>query len=153
MSARLPPAGWVLLFAGAIWALDRVSVGPLAFVLPAQGAIAGVLALIGLAVAAAGVLHFARAKTTVNPTRPDKASALVTDGVYRFTRNPMYLGMALVLLGLAVGLGSLPGLLLVPLFIVVLSYSQIMRDEAALSSRVGEAWDVYQSKVPRWLFR
>src|SRR5687768_9766908 len=74
--------------------------------IPASTLVAGVFALAGALVAAAGVIEFRRARTTVNPMAPEASSALVTQGVYRLSRNPMYLGFVLALLGWAVFLSN-----------------------------------------------
>ncbi len=104
----------------ALWAACAVATAALGHFVPAANvplaghralAIAALLA--GLAVAGAGVAEFRRARTTVNPMRPAKASSVVTGGVYRFTRNPMYLGMALALAGIAAWWASVAGLAVV----------------------------------------
>ena len=109
------------------------------------------LAAAGGIVALAGVRAFGRARTSVNPLAPQNASALVTAGVYQFTRNPMYLGMGLVLVGWAVWLGNAAALLGLPLFVVLLDTLQIKPEERALRQRFGEAYARYAARVRRWL--
>lgn len=116
----------------------------------ALGAALG-LALAGGLIALAGVWAFHRARTTVNPLAPAHASALVTGGVYRLTRNPMYLGMLLVLLGWAVWLGNAAALLGLPLSVVALGVLQIGPEERILRARFGEAYVRYAARVRRWL--
>ena len=98
-----------------------------------------------------GVLAFRQANTTVNPTTPVASTALVVRGVYRLTRNPMYLGFALLLLALAVWLGKMSALLLVPLFMAYLQHFQIRPEEDALHARFGASFDTYCQQVRRWL--
>ena len=92
-----------------------------------------------------------RARTTVNPLRPERASALVTTGVYRITRNPMYVGMALMLLAWAVLLAS-PAALAGPVtFIAYMNRFQIGPEEDALDTLFGPDYAAYRSRVRRWL--
>ena len=82
---------------------------------------------------------------------PQKASALVTSGVYRITRNPMYLGMLLVLAGWAVWLGNAAALIGLPLFVGVLNLLQIAPEERVLRGRFGDAFTRYAARVRRWI--
>src|SRR5437763_12668176 len=104
------------------------------FNFPGRRPAAAVLSLLGLAIAIAGVISFQRAKTTINPTRPDSASALVASGVYGFTRNPMYLGLLLVLLAWGVFLANALALIWVPAFVAYMNRFQISPEERALTS-------------------
>lgn len=110
-----------------------------------------VLALIGagLAVALAAVRRFARAGTRVEPWAP--SSAIVSDGVYGFTRNPMYVGMVLVMLGLALIIRSPSSLLLVGLGLIILDRFVVRREEAYLEAKFGDAYRDYRARVRRWL--
>ncbi|MEM9602668.1 MAG: isoprenylcysteine carboxylmethyltransferase family protein [Pseudomonadota bacterium] len=94
---------------------------------------------------------FRGARTTVDPRRPDRASTLVTEGVFARSRNPMYLGVALLLLAWAVFLGSVPALLGPVVFVVYISRFQIVPEEVALQSRFGVAYEQYCQRVRRWL--
>ncbi len=145
---KIPPPVVTLLFAGAMGLASRL-VGHAGF--PGQGFVTAALFGLGLAVAASGVVAFGRARTTVSPTRPEGASQLVTGGVYRFTRNPMYLGMALVLAAWAVLLGSFLSFVFVPLFVLYLNRFQISPEEGVLLEKFGGTYRAYQKKVRRWL--
>ena len=114
-------------------------------------ALAAAVVLGGGLIALAGVLEFHRAHTTVNPMAPQKASALVTSGVYRITRNPMYLGMLLVLAGWAVWLGNAAAFVGLPLFVAVLNLLQIAPEERVLRERFGDAFTRYAARVRRWI--
>ena len=146
----LPPPIWALLFAGAMVGAARLAPG-LAFDVPGRPWIAGLLVAAGLGVDLSALLQFRRHRTTIDPTRPGRASALVTTGIYRLTRNPMYVGMAIVLTGIAVWTGSALALVLVPVFVWVLTAWQIRPEEAAMRTLFGEAFDAYAAAVPRWL--
>jgi protein-S-isoprenylcysteine O-methyltransferase Ste14 len=105
--------------------------------------------LYGCALAAGALIRFRRAGTTV---RPDRASrALVIDGPYRFTRNPMYLALALVYTGIALAAQSLWALLLLPAALLVIRYRVIAPEEAFLRRRFGDAYAEYQARVRRWV--
>jgi protein-S-isoprenylcysteine O-methyltransferase Ste14 len=97
-----------------------------------------------------GVLTFRRAKTTVNPTTPAAASALVRTGVFRFTRNPMYLGLLLCLVAWAIFLSSVLALLSAPLFVVYMNRFQIAPEERALAALFGDSFAAYKRDVRRW---
>ena len=106
---------------------------------------------IGIVVAMAGVWAFHRARTTVNPLAPQRARAMVTGGIYRVSRNPMYLGMALALAGVALWWASVPALMLVPAFGRYLVRFQIGPEEQALRARFGAALEAYAARARRWV--
>ncbi|NYZ67489.1 isoprenylcysteine carboxylmethyltransferase family protein [Endozoicomonas sp. SM1973] len=110
-----------------------------------------VLAITGVIFIFAGVLHFLQAKTTVNPTAPEESSSLVTHGIYSITRNPMYVGFAILLMGWSVLLSNVYSLLLVFGFICYLNRYQIKAEEQALENLFGEKYLTYKKRVSRWL--
>ena len=108
------------------------------------------LVVIGLSISISGIVSFRRAKTTINPSKPSAASSLVTSGVYRYTRNPMYLGLSVTLMGWAVFLSNPLALLAVPLFVLYVNRFQINPEERVLSSLFGAEYAAYKEKVRRW---
>ena len=110
-----------------------------------------ILALLGQGIAMSGVVAFRRARTTINPVRASEASSLVNSGVYRLTRNPMYLGWALTLLAWALYLGNLIALVFVPIFVWYITRFQIKPEERILSELFGTEFVSYSSKVRRWI--
>jgi len=107
--------------------------------------------VVGLGVMLAAVISFRVAKTTVNPLKPDAATALVTSGIFRYTRNPMYLGMLMVLVAWSAFLAS-PAALAGPLaFHAYISRFQIRPEETALSNVFGKKFLDYSCRVRRWL--
>src|SRR5262245_6733465 len=96
LELRIPPPVVTAVTAGLMWLVSR-NTPRCAFQMPARHLVAFSLAAAGLIIGLSGVITFRRAKTTVNPLKPQSSSSLVTWGVYRFTRNPMYLGFLLVL--------------------------------------------------------
>lgn len=150
MRLRIPPVVVVLLIGALMWWPARYTwIGYFDF--PGRDMVAGVLLFLGLLIPALGVHRFRVADTTVDPLHPHKASALVDKGVFRYSRNPMYLGLALILAGWGIHLGSLIGLLGVPLFVVYMRYFQIGPEEEAMEKRFGEDYREYRSRVRRWL--
>lgn len=116
-----------------------------------SGAAAGLIGAASFGFAASAASGFQRRGTTLEPQEPDNASVLVTDGPNRFTRNPMYVGVTGVLLAHAVLRRSVPALVPVAAFVVVIDRVQVRAEEAALRRRFGPAYDEYCSRVPRWL--
>ena len=101
--------------------------------------------------AVASVRQFRRQGTTVEPFDPSRAHALVTTGVNAVSRNPMYVGMAGLLVANAMRLGSGTALLPVAVFTVVIDRVQIAAEESALLANFGNEYDAYRAAVPRWL--
>ena len=97
------------------------------------------------------ITQFLKARTTVNPLKPDKASELVTGGIYRISRNPMYVSLAGLLISLAIWLGQPLGLPFIAVFIVSMNKWQISPEEKVLSAKFGARYDEYCRSVPRWL--
>ena len=122
-----------------------------ALTFPIPSAFALAVALVGVSLDGIALLHFLRSRTTINPLKPDSVSALVTGGVYRLTRNPMYLGLATLLLAWAIYLGNLAALAGLPLFILYMNRFQIAPEERALEARFGPEYRLYRARVRRWL--
>ena len=119
--------------------------------LPGHVVLAVLLAAVGLVICVAGVVQFRRAKTTVNPLTPETTTAMVTSGIYRFSRNPMYLGFLLALTGWAVFLSHVLVFVFLPLFVVYMNRFQIIREERALAAKFGRHFTDYRGSVRRWL--
>jgi protein-S-isoprenylcysteine O-methyltransferase Ste14 len=109
------------------------------------------LAAVGIGLIVRARVMFAHAHTTWSPTTPGRTSHLVTSGVYRYTRNPMYVGMLLILLGWAVLLASPAALIVSGLFVVYLDLFQIRPEERALAAMRGKEYSDYVRRVRRWL--
>ena len=150
LELRIPPPIVGLIVGGGMWTVARL---PPIFALPwlARLFVAVVLVTVGAAVAVGGVMSFRRARTTVNPLKPETSVALVSTGVYSFTRNPMYLGMALALLAWAVYLSSVWSLLGPALFALYITRFQIVPEERALDGLFGASFAAYTKRVRRWL--
>jgi len=144
-----PPA-----LAAAIGVLMWLAAPPLARQAESQSVrlgLAAAMAAAGAAIALAGIRAFRRARTTIDPHRPQRASTLVTGGIYRLTRNPMYVGVSLVLVGLCAWLWWGPALAGPLLFVAYITRFQIMPEERALHAAFGDRYDAYRRRVRRWL--
>ncbi|GGD14101.1 methyltransferase family protein [Aquisalinus flavus] len=147
---HIPPVLQLLFWAVIAWGLARLFPG-LAWDWGGQDVTAAVLALAGIGVAVAGIVQFRRHRTTVNPVALERASAIVTDGVYRYSRNPMYLGLALVLTGWVTLLGNPLGALTIIGFVVVMTIIQIAPEERVLAKKFGAEYAAYLKRTRRWL--
>jgi protein-S-isoprenylcysteine O-methyltransferase Ste14 len=150
LELKVPPPAVALVIAVLMWLLS-LAAPAVAFAIPARTLIAIILAAAGLATAIAGVVTFARAKTTVNPTTPERSSSLVSWGIYRVTRNPMYLGLLLELTAWAIFLSNALPFLLLPVYMLYINRFQIAPEERALTSLFGREYGAYQSRVRRWI--
>ncbi|HQR08398.1 MAG TPA: isoprenylcysteine carboxylmethyltransferase family protein [Gemmatales bacterium] len=150
LELKVPPPLVALLVGVAMWGLARFP-HHWEMDLVARYLLSAVFVAIGLIFAASGFIGFRKAKTTIDPMHPGKTSSLVTSGIYRYTRNPMYVGLWFLLLAWAFFLQSPWAFLGTLLFVVWVNYLQIIPEERILSKMFGEAYTQYQSRVRRWL--
>lgn len=150
LELKVPPVAVVAVIAVFMWAASRFFT---VASFPFQGAaiVAFAVALIGGGIAVAGVFAFKRHSTTVNPMKPETTESVVTAGIYGVTRNPMYLGLAIVLVGWAVYLANLAALLMVPVFVAYMTRFQIRPEERALLAKFGSDFAAYVASVRRWI--
>jgi protein-S-isoprenylcysteine O-methyltransferase Ste14 len=150
LELKVPPLVVVLLTALLMWLVSWLA--PVQrLVLPARHLISAGIAVVGAMVCTLGVIRFRRTKTTVNPMKPESASSLVVSGIYRFTRNPMYLGMLLLLLAWAIFLSNTLSFLFLPAYVLYMNRFQIRPEERVLESRFSQEYASYRTKVRRWL--
>jgi protein-S-isoprenylcysteine O-methyltransferase Ste14 len=152
LKPRVPPPVLALCIAALMWWMDW-HIPLVRLLAPPWNSIGWGFIGIGLVVDALSVTAFIRAKTTVNPLCVDRATSLVVTGLYRVSRNPMYLGLIALLVGWALLLGSLAPFLLIVVFERVIVIAQIRPEEAALAARFGDEYANYASRVRRWLGR
>lgn len=150
LELKLHPPVVATIVAALMWALDAV-IPLIEFAVPWRRVSVAALLLAGIACALAGLISFRQARTTIDPHAPHKTSSLVERGVYRYTRNPMYLGMLAVLAAWSMHLASLSSLAGLPLFVWYLTRFQILPEERILRSKFGDAFDRYVKSVRRWL--
>lgn len=137
------PQVWILIFAALAFLAGRI------LPMPAVPAAGWALVALGLALMAVAALTMMRAGATVDPTR--QPTALVTHGIFRLSRNPIYLGDVLILAGLCLAWQPLAALVLVPVFVLVISRRFIRREEAWLQDRDAAAFDAWAARTRRWL--
>ena len=146
----MPPPIAAVLVGLAMWWTARL-LPAVHFAGPLRLMVAAAFAIFGLTVAILGVRAFRHAKTTVSPVNPEAASSVVTNGIYRRTRNPMYVGLTALLLGWAVWL-SVPWVFLGPLILMLfLTRFQVIPEERVMSAKFGRDYDDYRKSVRRWL--
>lgn len=154
MKPIIPPPVIGLLFAIAMWMLAKGAAdltGDYSIILPGQAWAAALIAGAGLAIDLVSIAAFFRRKTTVNPLTPSKTNTLVVDGFYSFSRNPMYLGILMILTGWTLWLGNILNLVLLGLFIWVINELQIKPEEKALRKKFGAEYEAYCKRVRRWI--
>ena len=105
----------------------------------------------GLMILISAVSLFKKKETTVNPMSPEKASSLVVDGVFKYTRNPMYLGMSVVLLSISIQFNLIGGLLIVCLFVAYITAFQIIPEEEAMEENFGQDYLLFKKNTRRWI--
>ena len=149
LELKIPPVVQVLVTASLMWTL-AVAVPSLGFTLSGSPLVALVFAAIGFAFALLGVLEFRSAGTTVDPRVPDQSVSLVVRGVYRISRNPMYVGFLLVLIAWGIFLSNLASLVLLSAFVIYMNRFQIVPEERHMREKFGEAYRQYEAEVRRW---
>lgn len=149
MELKLPPAVVFVVFGLLMFGLDLVlPFGHFDFF--GRMVLFKVLLLFAVIIVVTSLFQFYRAKTTVDPTRPDKASNLVVDGVFKYSRNPMYLAMLLFLLALGVYLGNAFNTLVAAGFVAYMNRFQIIPEELSLKEKFGRAYKEYCTLTRRW---
>lgn len=150
MSKEKGPFPPIILLTFLLLQIGLHKVLPIAQWLGPPWSYAGVVFIaIGIAIVAGPALAFARARTTIIPFQ--ESDSLVTSGMYRITRNPMYLGMLSILVGVAVLCGSVSPFVVATLFVPVLNVRVIRHEEAMLAERFGAEYDAYMRSVRRWI--
>ena len=150
LELKVPPVAIVLVTGAFMWLVAWMVPG-LAFVFPARYPVAASLVVAGALSSLLGVISFRRARTTVNPMTPESSSSLVVSGIYKLTRNPMYLGFLLALFGWAIFLSNMLAFIFLPAFIFYMTRFQIEPEERALAALFGQAFASYKKRTRRWL--
>lgn len=149
LECRIPPPVVLLGLAALMVTLSKSD----AWVLTGSiNNLAGIaIAALGITIMSSGFVSFRKNRTTVNPLAPNRTSNIVATGIYKLSRNPMYLGMVFCLSGLCVYLSTVTGGFLVLFYIVFLTRFQIAPEERMLVEKFGVEFEVYCSRVRRWL--
>jgi protein-S-isoprenylcysteine O-methyltransferase Ste14 len=150
LELKIPPVAVALITAAGMWFAARAVPG-MEVSFPGSEVVSGLVAASGGIIALLGVVAFGRAGTTVNPMKPGSSSSLVVAGIYSVTRNPMYLGLLLVLLAWAIYLANILTVLFLPAFVWYMNRYQIEPEERALTSLFGPEFTAYAARVRRWI--
>lgn len=150
LELAVPPPIVMVVTAIAMWLLSVLAPG---LTLGSLSTITAMvtIGLVGFSIGLAGILSFRRALTTFNPRKPGSASTLVTFGIYRFTRNPMYLGLLLVLIAWALFLDNALSLMFAFAFALYIHRYQIRPEERFLQEKFGTDFTSYKAKVRAWI--
>lgn len=150
LELKIPPVVVVTISAGVMWFIAATMPG-FGVDLPVSDYLALMFAILGFTFALCGVYAFRKAGTTVDPRVPHQTEALVVNGVYQFSRNPMYVGFLLALIGWGIYLTNLISLFVLPAFILYMNRFQIGPEESFMGNKFGQAYEQYQQAVRRWL--
>jgi protein-S-isoprenylcysteine O-methyltransferase Ste14 len=150
LKLKIPPPIYALGIAYIMWLLNRHF--PVAHFIESPWNKIGIgIILIALLFDVWSILLFFKKRTTPNPMKPSNASGLVTEGLYKISRNPMYVVMIIMLVGYGVWLGSVTPFLVIPLCYWVITEMQIKPEEKALGEKFGKDYQDYKNSVRRWL--
>lgn len=149
LELKIPPVVVLFICLGLIWTIDYL-LPPLFDISVSSRIFRAVLAL-GTLTAISGVIQCAVQSTSVNPHKPGNASSLITSGVYRLSRNPMYLGMLIILLAAILKFGNPLGLIILPLYMLYMNRFQIIPEEHVMLEKFGDEFTSYCNKVRRWV--
>jgi len=150
LELKIPPVVVALVTSACMW-LAAWAVPGCDVPFPGQVVFSIMVAVLGVCIALSGVVAFSRAGTTINPMKPGSSSSLVDAGIYSVTRNPMYLGVLLLLLAWAIYLANVLTVLLLPAFVWYMGRYQIEPEERALASLFGPKYAAYAARVRRWI--
>ena len=148
MEAKIPPPVVTLVFGISIYFSREIFQ---AVEIKYSSYIGILLLVLGLAILISAVRLFRKDKTTVNPLSPEQATKLVTDGIFKYSRNPMYLGMVFILSSMAVFFNLIGGIILIALFCIYITKFQIIPEEKAMSNLFSQDFNKYKQATRRWI--
>jgi protein-S-isoprenylcysteine O-methyltransferase Ste14 len=146
IETRVPPPLVAMILGALAWTIG----GP-ALDFPGRPVVAILAAGLGLAIEIVAASAFFVRRTTLLPWAPERTTALVTSGLFRFGRNPMYVGQALLLAAWVLYLGTWIALLAVPAYVLYINRFQIGPEERILAAKFGADYDAYRARVRRWI--
>jgi protein-S-isoprenylcysteine O-methyltransferase Ste14 len=150
LKLKIPPPIYAISIGMLMWLLNQYA--PFTHWISSPWNVAGlVLMVIAFSFDLWSLLLFFRSHTTANPMKPESSSKIVTSGLYQCSRNPMYVGLLMILLGYAIWLGGLTPFLMLPLFIFLITTQQIIPEEETLQKKFGQEYLDYKARVRRWL--
>ncbi|MDU0355405.1 isoprenylcysteine carboxylmethyltransferase family protein [Paraglaciecola aquimarina] len=149
LKLKVPPVAVFVVLVSLVFLLKHTGI---AFIVPMNDHFTPtVLIAVGCVFGILGVWEFRKQNTTVNPHTPNKASSLVTSGIYRVSRNPMYFGLLLILIAVILRLENVLGFIAIPLFILYMNHFQIKPEEQIVESIFNDEYREYKNKVRRWI--
>ncbi len=148
MKTKIPPPILALVMIGLIY-LSSLFIEPTTF--NYQGSLSILFLILGFACLLPSFKLFAKFKTTITPLKPSNSTALVTEGMYRYSRNPMYLGLLLITIASTIWFGTWSGIIINIVFIFLINFLQIIPEEEALLEIFGEEYEEYKKNVRRWI--
>ncbi len=150
LELKIPPPVYALSLGIVMWLLNQYF--PLVrFIESPWNKIGMAIIAIAIVLDSSSLFLFLKKRTTINPMKPTNTEGLVTAGLYKITRNPMYVGLLVILFGYAIWLGSLTPFLILPVFYWLITSMQIKPEERILEKKFGEEYLDYKNKVKRWL--
>jgi len=150
MKLKVPPVVQALIFGFSMWVFDKyLTIGNFTFI--GQKITAIIIFSFGIFITILAIWSFKKAKTSSDPTTPSKATSLVTNGIYKYSRNPMYLTIAIVLFSWMIALGNIINIIILILFVYYITNYQIKPEEEALSKIFNTDYTNYVNKVRRWI--
>ena len=150
MKLLIPPPIQALFFSIIMWLISRQFLNA-NFSLHGINTFAFVFLIIAVMLLILSINKFRQVGTTISPLKPNKTSSLINSGIYGYTRNPMYLGLLLMLFSIAFFLKNFISFLIIPLFILFITKNQILPEEEALEKIFGVEYKNYKKKVRRWI--
>lgn len=150
LELKIPPVVLVILFTIIMWMVS-LATPTVSFYFSWSNQLASILGVTGIIISLLGVIAFRRGNTTVDPRHPSQTSNLINGGIYRVSRNPMYLGFLFALLAWAVYLSNGASFLPIPLFVVYLNRFQVIPEERYMMENFGTEYRSYTEQVRRWL--
>jgi protein-S-isoprenylcysteine O-methyltransferase Ste14 len=150
LELKIPPLAIALFMVVAMRGIS-LAAPEFGFAFAGREWIAVIFSILGGVISISGIVSFQLAGTTINPVNPDAATSLVSSGIYRLTRNPMYLGVLFLLIGWAVYLANPLTLMGTVVFVLYMNRFQIAPEERVLAAKFGEAFTAYNARVRRWL--
>ena len=150
LQQKVPPPVYAISIALLMWLLNRHL--PIAEVIPPPWNKIGLgIILIAASFDVWSLFLFLKKRTTPNPMKPENTTGIVSTGLYQYSRNPMYLGLLIILFGFGLWLGSLSPFLMLPVFYWVITEMQIKPEESMLEQKFGKEYLDYKNRVRRWL--
>ncbi|WP_020404261.1 methyltransferase family protein [Gracilimonas tropica] len=150
MKLKVPPALLFIVFVLIMRVTDQLFSFEI-IASPYQQMVAYIVFGVGVIIGLLGVFEFRRRSTTVNPHKPENTSELVTSGIYQISRNPMYLGLLIGLVAVAIRLGNVSSMLLLPVFVWYMNVFQIKPEEEVMEEKFGQNFIRYMNCTRRWI--